>query len=579
MSKVVLDDIQGGYSLSKINQNFERIENELNSKVLYRDSPEGEPNEMHESLDMNGFDIYNVNEVRTTDLLLSGISILEYIQSIETPVVDPIQVAMRRATFNVPVGGATQFSLPYPYPGNKTGILVIRNGVLQDPSSFELPSQFLVAFNEPLLEGEIVEIIYFNVEVGLQGDPGANGLSAYDIAINNGFIGSEQDWLDSLEGPQGIQGEQGIQGIQGIQGEAGPAGVGIDNIVRTNGDGSPGTTDTYTITYSDLTTSTFDVYNGADGQLNSVVAGDGIDVDDTDPANPIVSTTLSTQLADIGSLFMSGDAVGLATEGVGGWLADLPRYNGTDLDDVTWPALMSVSQVIDIDLDPDPPTFIDNYPAFVGGSCALLCMPLHAGTLGQVVQWAFGNDASTEAVWAARTYSSGVWSPWRVSVDYESLVGPLGNTWEGTQTFDGDVAFTDASQARGALGLGTAATRNTGTSGTTVPLLDGSNTWSARQKFGDIGETTTTLTGTTPSISTAGGTIKTWALSGASTPTSGLADGDSVTIQITPTTHSINWTNFNVGDAGAPPLTNGKITTVVIYRIGATSFVDFVRQH
>ncbi len=41
----------------------------------------------------------------------------------------------------------------------------------------------------------------------------------------------------------------------------------------------------------------------------------------------------------------------------------------------------------------------------------------------------------------------------------------------------------DQIQARATLGLGTAATRNTGTSGTTVPLLDGVNTWSNNQTF------------------------------------------------------------------------------------------------
>ena len=43
------------------------------------------------------------------------------------------------------------------------------------------------------------------------------------------------------------------------------AGKGITSIARTAGDGSPGTTDTYTVTYSDTTTYEFFVYNGADG--------------------------------------------------------------------------------------------------------------------------------------------------------------------------------------------------------------------------------------------------------------------------------------------------------------------------
>lgn len=41
----------------------------------------------------------------------------------------------------------------------------------------------------------------------------------------------------------------------------------------------------------------------------------------------------------------------------------------------------------------------------------------------------------------------------------------------------------NASAARTTLGLGSAATRSTGTSGSTVPLLDGANTWSAAQAF------------------------------------------------------------------------------------------------
>lgn len=34
---------------------------------------------------------------------------------------------------------------------------------------------------------------------GGTGTPGKNGLSAYEIAVKNGFEGSEQDWLNSLQ--------------------------------------------------------------------------------------------------------------------------------------------------------------------------------------------------------------------------------------------------------------------------------------------------------------------------------------------------------------------------------------------
>ena len=50
-----------------------------------------------------------------------------------------------------------------------------------------------------------------------------------------------------------------------IKGPQGNAGVSILSIRRTAGDGSAGTVDTYTVAYSDTTTTTFDVTHGKDG--------------------------------------------------------------------------------------------------------------------------------------------------------------------------------------------------------------------------------------------------------------------------------------------------------------------------
>ena len=49
-----------------------------------------------------------------------------------------------------------------------------------------------------------------------------------------------------------------------LAGLKGDTGNGIVSVLRTSGDGTPGTTDTYTITFDDDTTTTFPVYNGAD---------------------------------------------------------------------------------------------------------------------------------------------------------------------------------------------------------------------------------------------------------------------------------------------------------------------------
>ena len=56
------------------------------------------------------------------------------------------------------------------------------------------------------------------------------------------------------------------QGAKGDKGSTGDRGVSISSIQRTAGTGAAGTTDTYTITLSDGSTSTFAVYNGRDGE-------------------------------------------------------------------------------------------------------------------------------------------------------------------------------------------------------------------------------------------------------------------------------------------------------------------------
>lgn len=63
--------------------------------------------------------------------------------------------------------------------------------------------------------------------VGPQGNPGSpgedgqngtEGLSAFQVAVNNGFVGSEALWLQSLIGPQGPEGTDGVDGEDGAQG-------------------------------------------------------------------------------------------------------------------------------------------------------------------------------------------------------------------------------------------------------------------------------------------------------------------------------------------------------------------------
>lgn len=95
---------------------------------------------------------------------------------------------------------------------------------------------------------ECSNITIETIELESSLDIGRDGKSAYEIALSEGFEGSEAEWLASLkgekgdkgdkgekgdigltgpQGPQGIQGEQGVKGetgSQGIQGPIGPKG-------------------------------------------------------------------------------------------------------------------------------------------------------------------------------------------------------------------------------------------------------------------------------------------------------------------------------------------------------------------
>ena len=42
---------------------------------------------------------------------------------------------------------------------------------------------------------------------------GRDGESAYDIAVSQGFEGTETEWLESLKGEKGDQGERGASGV------------------------------------------------------------------------------------------------------------------------------------------------------------------------------------------------------------------------------------------------------------------------------------------------------------------------------------------------------------------------------
>ena len=59
------------------------------------------------------------------------------------------------------------------------------------------------------------QIVINGGKKGNEGLQGPEGKSAYQVAINSGFVGSESEWLASLKGEPGEPGKQGLQGEPG----------------------------------------------------------------------------------------------------------------------------------------------------------------------------------------------------------------------------------------------------------------------------------------------------------------------------------------------------------------------------
>ncbi len=81
----------------------------------------------------------------------------------------------------------------------------------------DLYAQLLAEFEKMLAEVESGS----NGEDGADGKDGENGLSAYELAVQEGFAGSLAEWLTSLKGADGKDGANGIDGVDGKNGADG----------------------------------------------------------------------------------------------------------------------------------------------------------------------------------------------------------------------------------------------------------------------------------------------------------------------------------------------------------------------
>lgn len=104
---------------------------------------------------------------------------------------------------------------------------------------------------------------------GKDGSAGADGKNGVSPVLGVSAIdGGHRISITDAEGTKTVDvmdGQDGSPGAAGKDGSDGSDGRGIQKVERTSGTGAAGSADTYTITYTDNTTSKFTVYNGADG--------------------------------------------------------------------------------------------------------------------------------------------------------------------------------------------------------------------------------------------------------------------------------------------------------------------------
>jgi hypothetical protein len=92
---------------------------------------------------------------------------------------------------------------------NGSGYIAIQSGTNQTPSSSPSSWKLLVSKGDTGATGA----------TGATGETGIDGLSAYEVAVEDGFLGTEQEWLDSLVGPTGPTGESGRYEISATEPE------------------------------------------------------------------------------------------------------------------------------------------------------------------------------------------------------------------------------------------------------------------------------------------------------------------------------------------------------------------------
>lgn len=157
-------------------------------------------------------------------------------------------------------------------------------------------------------DGKTFEFDIYNGAKGSDGTNGINGENGKDgISVTGASLSEEGHLILTLSEGDNIDVGvvKGKDGINGIDGENGIDGVGIESITFTSSDkgdqsGIAGATDTYTINFSNSTSTTFKVYNGKNGSDASITIDDVMsDTSENAVKNKVIKKYVDDIVGDI----------------------------------------------------------------------------------------------------------------------------------------------------------------------------------------------------------------------------------------------------------------------------------------
>lgn len=144
----------------------------------------------------------------STPATLAAMTEFAWLENGETRLSDTLQTSIINDIIRLATDAPEAATGEYPAPD----LVATKSWVNSKQASVDTAGFVMLGTNEPI-SGKNVRPIGKTSSGGLAVD--VSGMSAYEVAVANGFVGTEEAWLASLKGERGAKGEQGEPGETG----------------------------------------------------------------------------------------------------------------------------------------------------------------------------------------------------------------------------------------------------------------------------------------------------------------------------------------------------------------------------